>query len=115
MVTDFKVFFYSRKNYVNKNGKMAILVRIALNGQKTQFSSKLTIAPKIWNETENRANGKTSKAKVINIELDDIEATLKFHYREIKSYDPDATVYQIRDAFVGVTVKHRMLLDVFEE
>lgn len=115
MVTDFKVFFYARKNYVNKDGEVAILVRLALNGQKTQFSSKLTIPLKMWNETENRANGKTSKAKVINNELDDIEATLKFHYREIKRYDPDVSVHQVRDAFVGVTVKYRMLLEVFKE
>lgn len=115
MVTDFKVFFYARKNYINKDGKVAIIVRLALNGQKTQFSSKLTIAPKMWNETENRANGKTSKAKVINNQLDEIEATLTFHYKEIKRYDVDVSVHQVRDAFVGVTVKHRMLLDVFEE
>lgn len=50
MVTDFKVFFYARKNYINKDGKVAILIRLALNGQKTQFSSNLTIAPKMWNE-----------------------------------------------------------------
>lgn len=115
MVTDFKVFFYARKNYINKDGEVAIIIRLALNSQKTQFSSKLTIAPKMWNEAKNRANGNTSKAKVINNQLDEIEATLKFHYKEIKRYDTDVSVHQVRDAFVGVTVKHRMLLAVFEE
>lgn len=47
MVTDFKVFFYVRKNYVNRDGKVAIHVRLALNGQKTQFSSILTIPLKM--------------------------------------------------------------------
>lgn len=56
-----------------------------------------------------------TNAKVIDNELNDIESTLKFHYREIKRYGTDVTVYQVRDAFVGITVKHRMLLDVFKE
>ena len=60
----------------------------------------------MWDDDENRAIGKSSKANVINNELENIEATLKFHYWEIKRYDPDVSVYQVRDAFVGVEVLH---------
>ena len=79
----FKVFFYPRKNYVNKNGEVGIGVFLSLNGDRTQFASELTIPLEMWDDVENRALGKSSKAKVINNKLDDIEATLKFHYREL--------------------------------
>ena len=39
----FKVFFYPRKNYVNKNGEVSIRVLLSLNGERTQFTSELTI------------------------------------------------------------------------
>ena len=45
--------------------------------------------------------------------MEDIEATLKFHYRELKRYETVIAVHQIRDAFLGVTIKSHMLLDVF--
>lgn len=111
----FKVFFYPRKNYVYKNGEVGIRVLISLNGDRLQFASELTIPLDMWNEEENRASGKYAKAKVINNELEDIEATLKFHYRELKRYDSFVTVHQVRDAYKGVTAKSRMLLEVFKE
>ncbi len=111
----FKVFFYPRKNYVNKNGEVGIRVFLSLNGDRTQFASELTIPLEMWDDEENRAFGKSSKAKVINNKLDDIEATLKFHYRELTRHDLFITVHQVRDAFLGVTVKIHMLLEVFKE
>jgi site-specific recombinase XerD len=111
----FKVFFYPRKNYVYKNGEVGIRVLISLNGDRLQFASELTIPLDMWNEEENRASGKYTKAKVINNELEDIEATLKFHYRELKRYDSFVTVHKVRDAYIGVTAKSRMLLEVFKE
>ena len=59
----FKVFFYARKNYVNKDGEVGIMVRIALNGQKTQFSSKQTICLEMWDATENSAVGRSEQGK----------------------------------------------------
>ena len=115
MDSTFKVFFYARKNYVNKDGEVGIMVRIALNDQKTQFSSKQTIPLGMWDAKENRAIGKSARAKVINNELEDIEATLKFHYRELKRYESFVNVHQVRDAFLGVTIKTHMLLEVFKE
>ena len=40
----FKILFYLRKNQVNKDGTVCIMIRLSLNGEITQFSSKLTIA-----------------------------------------------------------------------
>ena len=111
----FKVFFYPRKNYVNKNGEVAIRVLLSLDGNRTQFTSELTVPLELWDNDENRALGNSSKTKVINDELEDIEATLKFHFKEMKRYETVINVHQIRDAFLGVTIKSHMLLDVFNE
>ena len=111
----FKVFFYPRKNYVYKNGEVGIRVLISLNGDRLQFASELTIPLDMWNGEKNKASSKYAKSKVINNELKDIEATLKFHYRELKRYDSSVTIYQVRDAYIGVIAKSRMLLEVFKE
>ena len=41
----FKILFYLRKNYLNKEGKAGIMIRLSLNGEISQFSSKLDIEP----------------------------------------------------------------------
>ena len=37
----FKILFYLRKNQVNKDGTVCIMIRLSLNGEISQFSSKL--------------------------------------------------------------------------
>jgi hypothetical protein len=39
MSSTFKILFYVRKNYVNKNRKAGIMIRVTLNGEICQFSS----------------------------------------------------------------------------
>ena len=41
----FKILFYLRRNQVNKDGTVCIMVRVSLNGEIVQFSSKLNIDP----------------------------------------------------------------------
>lgn len=36
----FKILFYIRKNQVNKEGKSGIMIRLTVNGEIVQFSSK---------------------------------------------------------------------------
>ncbi|WP_370457711.1 Arm DNA-binding domain-containing protein [Dysgonomonas sp. ZJ709] len=45
MKSTFRVLFYLRKNEVNKSGNSSIMVRITVNGEQVQFSSKLQIKP----------------------------------------------------------------------
>ena len=44
----FKILFYIRKNQVTKEGKSSIMVRLTVNGETSQFSSKLEIEPDLW-------------------------------------------------------------------
>lgn len=44
----FKILFYLRKNQVNKDGTVCIMIRLSLNGEISQFSSKLNIKPDTW-------------------------------------------------------------------
>ncbi|MGL4804820.1 MAG: Arm DNA-binding domain-containing protein, partial [Bacteroidales bacterium] len=50
----FKILFYLRKNYLDKEGKACIMIRITLNGDIAQFSSKLSIEPKNWDTKNNK-------------------------------------------------------------
>ena len=44
----FRTLFYIRKNQVNKDGKAGIMIRLTVNGEIAQFSSKLDVEPDLW-------------------------------------------------------------------
>ena len=115
MRSTFKILFYVRKNYVNKSGKVGIMVRITLNGEISQFSSKLDIDPKSWSTKSGKVIGKSSQANQLNATLDEIRASIIHHYREIERQESHVTAEKIRNTFLGVTVKKQMLLQVFRQ
>ena len=80
MRNTFKILFYVRKNQVNKEGKAGVMVRITVNGETSQFSSKLDIEPAMWDTDRQRMIGNTVKARQFNSLLDDIRASIRKHY-----------------------------------
>jgi len=106
MKSTFKILFYARKNYVTKNGEVGIMTRISLNGQKTQFSTKLMVPLDLWDTKGNRASGKSHQARVINETLDGIKVSLTSYYRELERKESVVTVEKIKNAFLGLLGDH---------
>lgn len=73
----FKILFYIRKNQVNKEGKSGIMIRLTVNGEIVQFSSKLDVVPELWDVNTQRMAGNSLKARQLNSLLDDVRTTLK--------------------------------------
>jgi len=105
----FKILFYLRKNQVNKDGTVCIMIRLSLNGEISQFSSKLNIKPDAWDTVLCKAKGNTLKARQLNETLEDIRTSLKNHYRDIEVHESFVTVEKVRNAFLGITAKQRAL------
>ncbi|WP_321375018.1 site-specific integrase [uncultured Draconibacterium sp.] len=115
MKSTFKILFYARKNYVTKDGDVGIMVRISLNGQRTQFSTKLLVPLDLWDTAANRLSGKSHQARLINDTLDGIRTSINTHYRELEKKESVVTVEKIKNAFLGLTGDNQRLLAVFEE
>jgi len=113
MSSTFKILFYIRKNYVNKNGKVGIMIRITLNGEICQFSSKLEIEPKLWDTKGGKAAGKSIEASKLNALLDNMRSAITNHYRTLERTDVIVTPEKIRNAFLGVKIRQETLLGVF--
>lgn len=62
----FRTLFYLRKNEINKAGNCSIMVRITINKEQVQFSSKLQINPKLWDTSNGKVLGASTDALNIN-------------------------------------------------
>lgn len=111
----FKILFYIRKNQVTKEGKSSIMVRLTVNGETSQFSSKLEIEPDLWDVSKQRMAGNTVKARHFNSTLEDIRVSLINHYREIELHESFVTAEKVRNAFLGITTRQQTLLATFSD
>lgn len=50
----FSVLFFIKKNEVKRNGLATIMVRITINGQQTQFSSRMEVLPCLWSQKKQK-------------------------------------------------------------
>lgn len=110
----FKILFYVRKNQVNKDGKVNIMIRLSVNGEVSQFSSKLDIEPESWDVRFGKAAGNSQKSRQLNSLLEDIRSSLKNHYHSIETYDALVTAEKVRNAFLGYSTKQCSLLELFK-
>ncbi|MFR9589912.1 MAG: Arm DNA-binding domain-containing protein [Rikenellaceae bacterium] len=115
MSSTFRVLFYLRKNYVNKEGKASIMVRLTIGGDMLQFSSKLDIEPHLWNTATTKVVGKSSEAIRVNAALDNIKSSIISHYRTISDREVVVTAEKVRNAFLGLATKGETLLDIFNK
>ena len=112
----FRTLFYLRRNEVNKSGNCSIMVRITINGEKSQFSSKLQINPDLWDTTNGRVLGRSAEAISINRLLDAMRVKIdEIYYRHLNDYGyvlPE----KIKNILLGIdTDKKKMLLEYFTE
>lgn len=110
----FKILFYVRKNQVNKDGRVNIMIRLSVNGEVSQFSSKLDIEPEQWDVSLGKAAGNSQKSRQLNNLLEDIRTSLKNHYHAIETHETFVTAEKVRNAFLGYSTKQCTLLELFK-
>ena len=62
MRNTFNVLFYIKKNAPLRNGNVPIMGRITINGERTQFSTRLSVAPEHWDVGMGRVAGRPAES-----------------------------------------------------
>ncbi len=112
MSSTFKILFYIRRNYLNRDKKAPIMIRVTIDGKMVQFNSKLDIEPQCWNPKKQRADGSGKQVKMFNTLLENIKYTLQHHFHEI-ACEEAPTPEKVRDSFLGVAEKENTLMSLF--
>jgi integrase len=97
------------------NGKLlAINLRITVDGDRTEISTKCVTDPGKWNPAKGRVNGNTEDVKIVN------EAIVSFEHRAREVYNRCiesgklVTADLIKDEVLGLTHKSQTLVDQFD-
>lgn len=113
MKSTFKILFYLKKGSEKKNGEVAIMARITIDGNICQFSTKQSVLPDNWNVKAGKAKGKNAGA--INAILNEIGASLTTIYNNLLQRDNYVTAEKVKNEFLGHSESCETILNYFKK
>lgn len=109
----FGLLFFLRKPKNYKNGSLPIYLRITVNSERTELSSKRKWDPIRWSAEAGRATGTKEDAKELNHYLDSLQQKVFKAKRELIDANKYITTDALKSLLTGVDTGRRMILDIF--
>lgn len=115
MKSIFRVVFYLRSNYVNKEGKTSVMLRIYLNNERLSLGSTgISVKSSQWDKEKERIKGRTTEALNTNLQLGNIASGLQSIFRRIEMSDI-VSLERIKSEFLGKKEEIDTLMQLFEK
>ncbi|MDR2036669.1 MAG: site-specific integrase [Bacteroidales bacterium] len=112
----FKILFYVKKTRIAKNGEVPIMLRVTVNGLRTETSVNLKVNPKSWNAVAGKSVGSTRQDYELNARIDTIRMRVMQLHRQMELDGESITAQKVIDKYLGRGDKPViMLLDLFRE
>lgn len=111
----FRISFFLKKSTVRKNGKSPIIARITLNGEKVEFSTKLSIESSRWDLGTGEATGNSHESVSLNNDLNSIRMTLYTYYRNLSEKCEVITADKLRKMYTQTETYPQTLLNLFRK
>ena len=117
MNKSFGLTFYSKKAKKLENGSVPIYLRVTLDGQRMELSTKRSLHADQWNPVAQKMNGSTTEAKKFNQYLKTLEQRVYDVYRDMMEQRLTLDAATLKLHLTGQAVKEniRYLVPIFEE
>ncbi len=115
MKSIFRTAFYLRSNYVNKEGKTPVMLRIYLNGERLSIGSTgISVIQSQWDNEKERLKGRSTDVLSTNLQLDNIAGGLYniFHKLELSE---NLSLERIKSEFLGKQREMDTFMQLFEK
>lgn len=109
----FGVLFYL-KRAKKKHGECPIYVRITVNGQRVELSTKRTVEESSWNIERGMAKATKFDLKELNVYLEELRSRLVSIYQDARFQNKHITAEGIKNKFLGVDTQRHMISDMIE-
>ncbi len=111
----FKISYYLRSNYKNKEGKCPVMIRISLNGKMcTVGSSELSVNPEKWDNKSGRMKSKTAEAMNINYKIDAVTTSLNNIFKKLE-HEEGLKVEKIKSVYTGFSQNTETFISLFQK
>ena len=110
----FKTVFYIRGNYVNKEGKSAIMIRICLDGGRIPVGTTgICIEPEKWDSKRQQVRGRTTEVVHINKKLEGIRSELEAISEKLEK-ENKLTLERVKSVYQGIDEDNSTISKLFD-
>ena len=115
MKTKITLHFYPRESKTNAAGQTPIYIRITVNGERTEFSSKKFIEKSKWSPNQLKMKGHTEEARSINSYLDMMRSKVLGAEMALLHRNEEISIQHFHSILLGKEGKERMLGLIFQD
>jgi site-specific recombinase XerD len=115
MKTKITLHFYAKKTKANAAGLLPIYIRLTVDGQRLEFSSKKFIEKSKWSDELSKMKGTTEEARSINNYLDSIKGQVIDIQIQLSHKRDTLNIENFRKHLFDETDAQRMLIPIYKD
>lgn len=115
MRTKITLHFYVKKEKANKSGLVPIYIRLTVDGERLEFSSKKFIEPAKWSIDLCKMKGHSEEARSINSYLDSVKAQIIDIQMMLTHRKENLDLENFKKHLFGESARERMLIPIYKE
>ena len=109
------ILFYAKRSKTSSEGLVPIYLRVTVDGERIELTTKRFIQPEKWSVEGNKVKGTTAEAKAINSFLDTLKAKVYEYQQELIRENELVNAENMRNKILGVEKRSHMLIAIFEQ
>jgi site-specific recombinase XerD len=115
MNTKLSVLFFVKRTKTNVNGLLPIFIRITVNGERIEFSTKRFTPSDKWSVEGNRMKGTSAESKATNSYLDTLKAKVYDYQQQLIWEDELVNAENMRNKILGIEKRSYMIIGIFQQ
>lgn len=104
-----------KKSKLRKDGKAPIYLRVTINSQRLELSTKWFIEPLKWDSIRQEVKGRSEEAKTVNNYLSELKTKVQREFNLLTQEQEHIQIIELKNALEGKRKKSKTLIEVFEE
>ncbi len=115
MNTKLSILFYAKRARTTSDGRIPIHLRVTVDGERIEFSTKRYTLPDKWSVEGSCMKGPTSEAKATNSYLDALKAKVYEHQQALIRENKLVNAENMRNKMLGLEKRSHMLIPIFQK
>jgi site-specific recombinase XerD len=109
------ILFYGKKNALHSSRKLAIYLRVTINGERFEVSTQRYVETARWCVSAGKVKGNSEEARSINQHLDSIKQKVYSYEQSIVRHGGDFTKEMLRMKWYGLEQRTHTLVEIFKQ
>lgn len=115
METKINTLFRLRKSKEKDENKLAIYLRVTIDGKRFEWSTQRNIEEAKWSKSTEKVKGNSEEARAINQYLDVLKHKVFVYQKELMLAESDLTIDAFRDKWLGISSNKKTILEIFRD